>query len=323
MIRVAVVGAGPSGLAAARRLRDAGAAATVFDKGRRPGGRTNTREHGAYRFDHGAPFFTVRDGPVRSLLGGWLDTGVVGLWEGRLVRLARGTSEPAYPQERYVGIPGMISLAEALAEGLDVCTHTRVQVVERVGSSWRLRDDEGTDLGRFERVIVAVPAPQAVPLLAEAPVLQEQAERVLMGPAWASMLVFESRPPMDFDGAFVSDAEITWIARDASKPGRPDAESWVVHASSRWTRAHWDVDRDEIPSRILSLLEARFGPMPPTVFERAHRWGYARASEPAPGVLYDPDAGIGAAGDWSVGGRVEGALTSGLEIADRVLQGVR
>ena len=52
---------------------------------------------------------------------------------------------------------------------------------------------------------------------------------------------------MDFDGAFVTDGPVSWIARDASKPGRPDAESWVVHTAPEWTREHWDVDRSDIP----------------------------------------------------------------------------
>ena len=41
--RVAVVGAGIAGLAAARRLAAAGVEVTVFDKARRPGGRLATR----------------------------------------------------------------------------------------------------------------------------------------------------------------------------------------------------------------------------------------------------------------------------------------
>ena len=66
--RAVVIGGGLAGLIAAGRLRDAGRDVVVFDKGRRPGGRANTREHDVHRFDHGAQFFTVRDPRVIPLL---------------------------------------------------------------------------------------------------------------------------------------------------------------------------------------------------------------------------------------------------------------
>ncbi len=56
--KVGIIGAGLSGLMAGRILQDEGASVTLFDQARRPGGRSNTREHGPYRFDHGARFFT-------------------------------------------------------------------------------------------------------------------------------------------------------------------------------------------------------------------------------------------------------------------------
>ena len=69
---------------------------------------------------------------------------------------------------------------------------------------------------------------------------------------------------------------------------------------------------------------------------RAHRWRYSIPGEPAPGergpgeprpagpaeplpCLWDPEAGVGVAGDALGGGRVEGAFRSGAALAGRVL----
>ena len=95
--RALVIGGGLAGLTAAGRLRDAGRDVVVVDKGRRPGGRANTREHDMHRFDHGAQFFTVRDPRVTPLLDDWLHTGLVAPWEGRLVRIEGDTINPAKP----------------------------------------------------------------------------------------------------------------------------------------------------------------------------------------------------------------------------------
>lgn len=319
MTRVAVIGAGPAGLIAARTLVDAGAAVSVFDKGRRSGGRLNTREHGSYQFDHGAQFFTVRDQRISPMLEDWVRLKVVALWEGRLIRLIRDTAELARPTKRYVGTPSMISLASQLKGELEILSLTRIVGVERNKKGWYLLDELGDEHEGFDRVVIAIPAPQAVPLLSEVPMLQRAAEAVNMAPSYAGMFVFAEPPPMDFDGAFVGDGPFTWIARDASKPGRPDVEAWVVHATSEWTRKNWSVDRADIARGFLAELAMRFGSLPDTLFERAHRWGYALADGSAPGVLWDAKFGIGAVGDWCMGGRVEGALVSGIEIAEKVI----
>jgi phytoene desaturase len=55
---VAVVGAGPGGLATALLLAQAGAEVTVFEADAQVGGRTRTVEApGGYRFDIGPTFF--------------------------------------------------------------------------------------------------------------------------------------------------------------------------------------------------------------------------------------------------------------------------
>ncbi len=320
MIRVAIIGAGPAGLVAARTLVNAGAVVRVYDKGRRPGGRLNTREHGSYQFDHGSQFFTVRDERISPMLEAWVSLKVVALWEGRLVRLMGDTAEVARPTKRYVGTPSMISLAKELSEELEIISLTRITGVERNKKGWHLHDELGGHHGTFDRVVIAIPAPQAVPLLSEVPLLQRAAEAVEMAPCFAGMFVFSEPPPMDFDGAFVGDGPFTWIARDASKPGRPDVETWVVHASPEWTRRHWSGDRTDVAQSFLEELTMRFGPLPNTLFERAHRWGYALADGSTPGVLWDAKLGIGAVGDWCLGGRVEGALVSGIQIADKVIE---
>jgi oxygen-dependent protoporphyrinogen oxidase len=56
-LRIAVVGGGPAGLSAARRLVRGGAAVTLFEAAERVGGRTRTDSVDGYRIDSGAQLF--------------------------------------------------------------------------------------------------------------------------------------------------------------------------------------------------------------------------------------------------------------------------
>jgi len=57
MKRIAVIGAGPGGLAAAMLLAKGGADVTVYERAERVGGRTSAIESGGFRFDVGPTFF--------------------------------------------------------------------------------------------------------------------------------------------------------------------------------------------------------------------------------------------------------------------------
>ncbi len=98
-MRVVVVGAGLSGLLAARTVAERGHTVIVLDKGVGPGGRLATRRIGAATLDHGAQFFTVRTDEFAALVHGWRSAAVVREW-------CRGFgAEDGYP--RYAVRGGM------------------------------------------------------------------------------------------------------------------------------------------------------------------------------------------------------------------------
>ena len=165
MKRVAVIGAGLSGLVCARSLQHQ-AEVRVFEKSRGYGGRMATRRHGDFGFDHGAQFFSARSQPFREFLGPLLEQGLVARWDARFVEFEgnRITSRRQWADEppHYVAVPGMNALGRALGEALDVCLQTRVGEISEDGSDWLLQDTDGRDLGRFDWVVSSIPAVQAI-----------------------------------------------------------------------------------------------------------------------------------------------------------------
>jgi predicted NAD/FAD-dependent oxidoreductase len=200
--------------------------------------------------------------------------------------------------------------------------NTRVGQVKRSSGQWQLLSDAGVDLGQYAVVVIATPPAQAVPLLAAAPRLAQQAEAVKLAPCWAVMAVFPDPLNIPFDGVFIHDSSLSWAARNASKPGRPGSECWVLHSTPEWSATHFEKTSDAVIAASLAAFFAATGLKPSQpVSTKAHRWRYSIAEQPLEeGCLWDSEQRLGICGDWCQGSRIEGAVLSGLAMADRMLE---
>jgi predicted NAD/FAD-dependent oxidoreductase len=281
----------------------------------------STRRADDWRFDHGAQYFTARDPRFSQQVDLWRHLGLVERWAARIVVLDHGSIEiKADTTERYVGMPGMNAVCRQLAIGLDVAYRTEVGGLERSEGGWRLTDANGVDIGRYDTIVVSAPAPQSARLLeGVAPAIAAAASSVEIAPCWAAMVGFARPLETDFDGAFVVDSPLSWVARNGSKPGRPSAESWILHASPEWSQRHLEIERESAAELLLEAFNrALGGPIEAPVHLTAHRWRFALPTEPLTDLcLADSELRVVACGDWCGGPRVEGAYLSGLEAAHR------
>jgi len=317
-LRVGIIGGGLAGLAAARTLSKLGHQAVVFDKGRGPGGRTSSRRAEPFAFDHGAQYFTARAPGFRRALEGWLKKGVVARWDGRIVSLSRGQTRPVQGEtERFVGMPRMNALAKHLASEVEVHCGTRVESIEHSSSGWTLAREGGVELGEFARLIIATPPEQAAALIGGESPLGRHAAAIRMQPCWAVLLGFAEPYGVPFDGAFCEGSVLSWVCRDNSKPGRPLAEAWVLHASPAWTEEHLDESPESIADSLSRELKRLTGvALPQVIHSAAHRWLFAQpVSEHEAEIPFDRERGLLLAGDAYLGGRVEGAFESGVAAA--------
>ncbi len=319
---VAVIGAGVAGTACARRLTEAGLEVQVFDKARGPGGRISTRRTNGFSFDHGAQYFTVRDGRFSTLISELRSRGIVERWDGVIVALDRGRIDGEKDTlERFVGVPGMNSLAKELVALCAVRYATRVQQLVQLETGWGLVAEDGEELGTWDAVVLSAPPPQSASLLETAgSPLSTTVQAVPMAPCWAVMAGWESRVRAGFDAAFVHGSPLSWVARNSSKPGRPQAESWVLHGSPEWSAAHVEAHAEDVAAQLLHELATLVRLDRHPVLLEAHRWRYALPEKPlASPCLVDRDRALTVCGDWCGGPRVEGAYLSGLAAAEEVL----
>ncbi len=319
---VAVVGAGLASLAFATELQRNGAAVRIFERERGAGGRAASRRAGGYRFDHGAQYFTVRDPAFAAPVASWESAGVAAEWAGTIVSLEAGRSTPEERRpRRLVGVNRMRAIAGHLAQPLDVAFRAEVAGVSRAGERWTLAGPTGASLGTYDRLVLALPAPQIETILELPAPLLEAVHRVRMAPSWTLMMAFDRPLSLAFDGAFVHGSPLSWIARDSSKPGRKRNETWVAHASADWSTANLEMAPREIIPLLLSAFQDATGLAGcDPAFAIAHRWRYSNPTVTLDErFLFDAEAGVGVCGDWCGGPRVEGAYLSGLALAGRLV----
>ena len=316
--RILIVGAGMSGITAARTLADQGARVTVAEKGRALGGRMASRrtDHGS--FDHGAQYVTGKGGAFRAVLTGLSNKGTVEYWKptGR-----DGTLE------WHVGVPAMNEMLGPLTGGYDLHLSTTVTGIERDGDTFTatLRPHEGVErTAAFDRVLLAIPAPQVAALGSSLDPVIERVGEASYAPCWTLMLAFDAPLATTHDVHRLAPGDpspVSWAARENGKPGREGgADRWTIHATPPWTVEHLERERDEVIDPLTQAFAAVVGEPPPEpLHAAAHRWRYSRVERPLGDThLLSDDGRVGACGDWCLGPRVEAAFESGRALADAI-----
>ncbi|HEX9773918.1 MAG TPA: FAD-dependent oxidoreductase [Steroidobacteraceae bacterium] len=319
--KVAVIGAGVAGLACAAELARADLSVTVLERARGLGGRLATRRHGELAFDHGAQFMTARSRPFVKYVTVSRNAGAAAAWTPSILEDDhRNWDTPL--EDWYVGTPGMSSVVRPLARGLTVQTGTFVRELLRRDNTWELETDTHRRLGPYDAVVVAVPAPQALSLLAPHGRAFRHLISVHMAPCWSLMVSFERALKTANDVFRWTRGPLGLATRESSKPGRPaDPSGWVIHAAAQWSREHLEADAQEAAQLMLHAFATAVGNgLPAPAYLQAHRWRHAMV-EQSLGLpcLLDDDLAAGACGDWCIAPRVEAAFESGHAMAHSML----
>ena len=325
-MKIAIIGAGISAITIAQILKNT-ARISIFEKSQNVGGRIAVRRADQYEFDHGAQFFIAKNKNFIDFIKPLIKKKIIKQWHARFAEydndklLRKITWNSEYPH--YVGVPGMNSLAIYLAKDLNIKLNTRVnKIVRNTKHSWELFDDNENNLGQFDWVISTAPPIQSAEILPKCFKYQNDLLDKKMIGCFSLMLGFKKALPLLWDAALISNADISWISINNSKPDRAKPFSMLVHSTNSWAEKHLSDDRQSTisylnneTSRIIGYDTSRADHID------IHVWKYANiGKQKNSNLLVDYQNNLASCGDWVTQGRIESAFDAGFRMANTIKQ---
>lgn len=316
-----IVGAGLSGLVAARTLEDANVRTTVLEKEDKVGGRMRTDRIQEGVFDHGAQFFTVRDDRFERMVEDWISAGVAEVWTHGFADQNGEKHNDGYP--RYRGTRGMTAIAEHLARGLDVRTGAKVTHARADERGWEVF--AGGLRHTADALVLTAPVPPALALMDDSGIalpaeVREALESIGYDPCIAMMALPDGPSGVPEPGGVQIGGEPLFWVSDNQKKGISEAPAVTIHAGPEWSREHARSD-DAAVARLL-LEEAKDYVGTKVKATVVYRWEHSMPLEPyeEPFVYVEGPPPLIFCGDAFAGPKVEGAVLSGLAAAEKLLQ---
>lgn len=344
-MKIAIIGAGIAGLAAAHVLHQH-ADVTVFEKSKGVGGRAATRWHdlpsGERVFiDHGAQYFKDESPALHELVSHvipsddlvepsrevWTFDGDGNIQEG----------DPAHNRGAKLSYRnGLATLGRLIVQTatLDVKLQTRVGKLTHEQERISLADADGSSLGRFEHVLCTVPAPQAADLMLASDLPDAAAGVIIRGLSRAAYrrcltIILGTNgavKPRPYYALLNTDRQhpIAWLAFEHEKPGHVPSANGVIIAQMgpRYSLDSWDAEPEQVigdvASRVTDLLGEDFSKPAWTEYQK---WRYAQPDQIVPeSTLNNQITGLWFAGDYTRGGRIHLAAQSGSDVAHDLLK---
>jgi renalase len=262
-----IIGGGMTGLIAGTALWRNGIAVTILDKGRGIGGRMATRRivHPAYGtgvFDYGMQAFSVSEPQFQLWVDEWLEREIVDRWD---------VTNPA-GMTRYRGKQSSRSIAQHLAQALDVRIQTQVVEVMWESATWTVHSANG-DRFQADNLLITAPIPQTLALLDNSAIvlptaLRDRLVAVVYQPCIAVLALLDRPSSIPAPGGFrLDDPFLAWIACNQQKGTSPQTPAF--------SQTHWESEPAAI-AKILLDRAALWLDNARVVESQVHRWLYSQ-----------------------------------------------
>lgn len=337
-MRIAIIGAGISGLTAGRVLAKAGHEVVVFEKSKGFGGRLSTRYAGddmAMKLDHGVPYLEGDSNEFNEFLLELLNADITKPWSPNMKLYQKGKFyEMHHTTPMAVAKNGMNTIGRYLSRMVDVRLGSRVGGLTYIGHdrskkrAWML-NLESSDTYEADAVIISTPSKQAYSVLSttidEVSTLKivREIDEVEYSPSFVLMVGYSEIQDLDWDVLQVQDSDISWISHENSKR-ELDQQCLVIQSSEEFALKHLESDKNFVEHELKDRLgEILGGWAAKPQWSQVHFWRYKEAINPlnVPYIdLNEMEKPLAVVGSYMNGNTVESAYLSGLRLAEKWLE---
>lgn len=332
-MKIAVIGAGISGLAAGRVLYEAGHHVVVFEENRSFGGKLASvpvNGTSSKTVDIGVPVIESEKEEFRVFIDQLKKKNLIQEWEGTYERRSKdgdfrtlNLTEP-----HYIARKGAESIAQFLGRPLDIRFNEKVGGITNIGEdrikkrTWMLNFPTAAT-ENFDAVIIAAPPRQAYAILnltadeKEALKLISLIDEVRYRPQFTLVAGYQHADMPDWNMLECEDEVLSRVINESRKTEN-SGDYLVFYTTPEFAEKHQYEDKDFVSSKILERAGEIIGnwtTLP--VLKAVNYWKYAWAENPLP---YDylesenEEKPLALVGGYLNGNSLESAYLSGLKL---------
>ena len=313
MKKIAIIGTGLSAIFSAIHLRkNTDLEINLFDKARGLGGRLATRRAEGGKFDHGAQYFSIErinNLPEIQML---INEGVINNIEDKDI---------------YFSPDGMTNIAKKLLLDFNIFKEHKLVSIDKENENYKLFFENGSTFNS-DYIIMSCPMPQSLEILNKSKIdfdnnLIKALEDLNYFPCIVVMIKSEIKLSNleKHIGTDVDSKDISWIGDNYGKKVSSIENYYTIQCSPEFSYENFENEYDETNKKLKNEMEKIFGSNYQILSN--HKWRYS-----IPKNFYQGDNSLvinqknflGLCGDIFTNGRFDGAITSGLSIADKFLK---
>ena len=229
---IGVIGAGLSGLAAAKILSEGGHSVRVYERQQSVGGRLASMKVGSNNdilVDHREPCFAAQDPKFKKFVDELSEKGLLKVWDDHFPFYNGEEMETRYPAREdtdyYYAPAGMDQIGKYMSRWVDVASNERVGGFTFIGRDRHIKKPwmlnlTSADVYEVDAVIVATPAPQAYGLINSAQdetdvkKLITELEYIEYNSCFSMIMTYEGAKQPDWKAIECTSAEVDWIINE-------------------------------------------------------------------------------------------------------------
>jgi|TARA_S200000501_G_scaffold14733_1_gene13028 renalase len=313
MKKISIIGTGLSAIFSAIHLRkNTDLEINLFDKARGLGGRLATRRAEDGKFDHGAQYFSIERISNLPEIQMLINEGVISNIEDKDI---------------YFSPDGMTNIAKKLLMDFNIFKEHKLVSIDKENENYKLFFENGSTFNS-DYIIMSCPMPQSLEILNKSKIdfdnnLIKALEDLNYFPCIVVMIKSEIKlSNLDKHiGTDVDSKNISWIGDNYRKKVSSIENYYTIQCSPEFSYENFENEYDETNEKLKHDMEKIFGSNYQILSN--HKWRYSIPKNFYQGdnslVINEKDF-LGLCGDIFTNGRFDGAITSGLSIADKFLK---